>query len=283
MHDITDLIAWASHLIAHGPDLGDGATAEGSAILSDIRKNRTRVTYEGQEHDVPTVTLQGNYIVTPVVDETGIHVLVLRVGEPVVPGATVPEAKCKTAVPVLNINIPNASSLEAILGWVNHLIVKATVERGPFLATAQVGKNDKGEVCVMWTKPANAPGPVAIVPKEEEPGYRHALPPVRWYEKGTELTAGQSPHDYVEDFGEENGHYLSNCCICGVRFEGHKRRVTCRVCTTSGAALVDAVLTGKTVQWANLVGLRSWFNATLDDIHAKVRTPALVWRIKDGA
>lgn len=39
-----------------------------------------------------------------------------------------------------------------------------------------------------------------------------------------------SAHDWPEDFGHENGCYECHCAICGVEFDGHKRRVVCRVC-----------------------------------------------------
>ncbi len=41
------------------------------------------------------------------------------------------------------------------------------------------------------------------------------------------------PQDWPEDFPHENGLYTCVCCSCGMQFDGHKRRVTCRVCSNS--------------------------------------------------
>lgn len=43
----------------------------------------------------------------------------------------------------------------------------------------------------------------------------------------------QSPQDWPEDFSHENGNYVCTCVHCGRLFYGHKRRVTCRVCSSS--------------------------------------------------
>ena len=39
-------------------------------------------------------------------------------------------------------------------------------------------------------------------------------------------------YDWPEDFAHENGQYECWCAACGVKFLGHKRRVTCKVCST---------------------------------------------------
>ncbi len=39
------------------------------------------------------------------------------------------------------------------------------------------------------------------------------------------------PNDWVEDFEHENGNYANECLQCGAMFRGHKRRVTCKVCS----------------------------------------------------
>lgn len=36
---------------------------------------------------------------------------------------------------------------------------------------------------------------------------------------------------WPEDLNHENGVYYCDCCVCGRQFQGHKRRVLCRVCT----------------------------------------------------
>lgn len=48
-------------------------------------------------------------------------------------------------------------------------------------------------------------------------------------------------NDWVEDFDHENGRYLNRCCECSIIFEGHKRRVICKVCSIAADA-----------QWENL-------------------------------
>jgi hypothetical protein len=37
--------------------------------------------------------------------------------------------------------------------------------------------------------------------------------------------------DYPEDLQHENGFYENICCNCKEHFFGHKRRVTCKVCS----------------------------------------------------
>lgn len=46
---------------------------------------------------------------------------------------------------------------------------------------------------------------------------------------GTEATKKRS---WPEDFPHENGRYLCRCVHCGHTFEGHKRRVSCKVCAS---------------------------------------------------
>lgn len=41
------------------------------------------------------------------------------------------------------------------------------------------------------------------------------------------------PRDWTEDFDHENGNYMCRCCVCERIFYGHKRRQTCKVCSTS--------------------------------------------------
>ena len=36
---------------------------------------------------------------------------------------------------------------------------------------------------------------------------------------------------WPEDVSHENGSYYCECCICRRQFQGHKRRVLCKVCT----------------------------------------------------
>ena len=42
---------------------------------------------------------------------------------------------------------------------------------------------------------------------------------------------------WPEDFAHENGNYTCTCCECGETFIGHKRRVVCKVCSTSPKCL----------------------------------------------
>lgn len=53
-------------------------------------------------------------------------------------------------------------------------------------------------------------------------------------EKG--LLRAASPQDWFEDAEHENGKYWNTCQQCGRNFVGHKRRVTCKLCTTPGAS-----------------------------------------------
>lgn len=45
-----------------------------------------------------------------------------------------------------------------------------------------------------------------------------------------------TPNDWPEDFEHENGNYSCICHKCGGSFIGHKRRVTCKVCSESKEA-----------------------------------------------
>lgn len=40
---------------------------------------------------------------------------------------------------------------------------------------------------------------------------------------------------WKEDFNQENGRYLSRCCVCENEFVGHKRRVVCKQCKSKTA------------------------------------------------
>lgn len=44
--------------------------------------------------------------------------------------------------------------------------------------------------------------------------------------------------DWSEDFAHENGNYSNRCVICGQLFNGHKRRVECKVCMTEFAGVI---------------------------------------------
>ena len=41
-----------------------------------------------------------------------------------------------------------------------------------------------------------------------------------------------SDRDWREDFSHENGNYSNKCIECGLMFNGHKRRVICKKCST---------------------------------------------------
>ena len=41
-------------------------------------------------------------------------------------------------------------------------------------------------------------------------------------------------HDWVEDFGVGKGIYLHQCIKCNSIFEGHIRRILCKVCGDEG-------------------------------------------------
>lgn len=52
-----------------------------------------------------------------------------------------------------------------------------------------------------------------------------------------------STHDdrsWPEDFKQENGHYRGICHSCGRSFSGHKRRLTCKVCTEFPSVMNEA-------------------------------------------
>ena len=49
----------------------------------------------------------------------------------------------------------------------------------------------------------------------------------------------ESTRDWTEDFTHENGQYLNECVHCGHTFTGHKRRVSCRSCSSFVPKLAD--------------------------------------------
>ncbi len=59
--------------------------------------------------------------------------------------------------------------------------------------------------------------------------------------KGTMLvgassgSTGAPPRDWPEDFSHENGRYSCRCTLCGKMFEGHKRRVICKLWAGAGS------------------------------------------------
>lgn len=46
----------------------------------------------------------------------------------------------------------------------------------------------------------------------------------------TDTTQATNSKDWPEDLAHENGNYNCTCVHCGERFQGHKRRHTCREC-----------------------------------------------------
>ena len=52
----------------------------------------------------------------------------------------------------------------------------------------------------------------------------------RLVEAAREAAAIAKGRDWSEDFSHENGRYVCICYRCGQQFQGHKRRVCCKVC-----------------------------------------------------
>ena len=48
--------------------------------------------------------------------------------------------------------------------------------------------------------------------------------------------AVQHAQDWTEDFSGENGNYSNRCIKCGIEFNGHKRRLVCKMCASSDNA-----------------------------------------------
>ena len=73
--------------------------------------------------------------------------------------------------------------------------------------------------------------------KEEgviSPLFLHPQPAVP---EGYKLLKNSTFNDrsWIGDRGHENGCYINECADCGRTFLGHKRRVVCKVCSTSAA------------------------------------------------
>lgn len=55
-----------------------------------------------------------------------------------------------------------------------------------------------------------------------------------------------TPHDWQEDFIDtDNGRYECKCVHCGSEFYGHKRRVSCKLCTVAAALNAGALAGGE--------------------------------------
>lgn len=48
---------------------------------------------------------------------------------------------------------------------------------------------------------------------------------------------GTKPCDWPEDFAHENGNYMNTCVHCRSLFYGHKRRASCKVCSSANAGV----------------------------------------------
>ncbi|KXJ63036.1 hypothetical protein AXY46_03185 [Achromobacter xylosoxidans] len=81
---------------------------------------------------------------------------------------------------------------------------------------------------------------VTMTNADRAPSYRASAPVA--YERAA--------RDWPEDFSHENGNYQCLCHRCKQVFNGHKRRVTCKVCH---AALASAPVAGEaqSVAWEN--------------------------------
>lgn len=47
--------------------------------------------------------------------------------------------------------------------------------------------------------------------------------------------------DFPEDFPHENGNYFNRCIHCSQTFRGHKRRVSCKICSDAAKARWEAM------------------------------------------
>lgn len=53
------------------------------------------------------------------------------------------------------------------------------------------------------------------------------------------LAVKPSNRDWPEDFTYENGRYENICCKCGLHFNGYKRRVACKICSSAPQPTAD--------------------------------------------
>lgn len=87
------------------------------------------------------------------------------------------------------------------------------------------------------------------------------------------MSNAPTPHDWVEDWSDDNGQYMGTCCVCKATFIGHKRRPVCRQCHMDSRRIVSA---------AN----RLYFNPECDQkplIVCGVRhQDSLMWAMKDA-
>jgi len=49
------------------------------------------------------------------------------------------------------------------------------------------------------------------------------------------------PVDWEEDFKLENGNYQCQCTTCRQLFIGHKRRITCKLCSTHSKGIQQVI------------------------------------------
>jgi hypothetical protein len=51
----------------------------------------------------------------------------------------------------------------------------------------------------------------------------------------------QNSRDWTEDFSHENGNYSNKCISCGNSFNGHKRRIECKLCVKAAKDILESV------------------------------------------
>lgn len=82
------------------------------------------------------------------------------------------------------------------------------------------------------------------------------------------MTPDASPHDWTEDFADDNGCYMHTCYQCKQTFTGHKRRAPlCKACHDAGEAEAT-----RRAQWLHEHGApEDWVIYTVDERHAQIR------------
>lgn len=83
-----------------------------------------------------------------------------------------------------------------------------------------------------------------------------------------------SERDWPGDLAHENGNYQNTCVTCGDPFQGHKRRVTCKVCATPP-------MPDKTTQWRPVRDLPGYMQRHNKDGHLETSPVSEIPKVAD--
>jgi hypothetical protein len=88
--------------------------------------------------------------------------------------------------------------------------------------------------------------------------------------------------DWTEDFSHENGDYLNTCRTCRTEFRGHKRRMTCKRCSTPSSTGTPLEPASKSVHWLDAtsemkLSIIEQYSEKLDDLGMRIHSGPADW------